>query len=93
MLTVLTVDIGDSLTCGEPLPCAPQDVDIHPGQSLLATGVIDGHLVLHGFSKAESEQKHKVKVRGQGCRATAAAAAAASRVHLAVPLPGERAAC
>ena len=41
----------------------PQDVDIHPGQSLLATGVIDGHLVLHGFTKADSEQRHKVKVR------------------------------
>lgn len=47
----------------------PMDVDIHPGQSLLATGVIDGHLVLHGFSKAESEQKHKVKAHGTSCRA------------------------
>lgn len=65
MLTVLPVVIGDNLTCGKPLPSAPQDVDFHPGQSLLATGVIDGHLVLHGFSKADNEQRHKVKVRAR----------------------------
>jgi hypothetical protein len=40
-----------------------QDVDIHPTERLLASGVIDGHLVLHSFSMESTEQRHKVKVR------------------------------
>jgi hypothetical protein len=39
-----------------------QDVDIHPTQRLLASGVIDGHLVLHDFTDGSLKQRHKVKV-------------------------------
>lgn len=52
-------------------PCAvtPQDVDFHPSQCLLATGVIDGHLVLHSFDRQAAQQRHKVKAHGTSCRA------------------------
>lgn len=45
-----------------------QDVDFHPSEGLLACGIIDGHLVLHGFSREAVEQRHKVKVRRGGRR-------------------------
>ena len=40
---------------------AVQDVDIHPSERVLASGVIDGHLVLHDFTKHSQEQRHKLK--------------------------------
>lgn len=63
--------------CPPPAPLS-QDVDFHPTERLLATGVIDGHLVLHSFSKEAKEQRHKVKA--SRC-VTAASLAAAATLH------------
>lgn len=51
-----------------PLP-PPQDVDFHPTQRLLATGVIDGHLLLHAFDAAAATARHRLKAHGGSCRA------------------------
>lgn len=50
---------------------APQDVDFHPTQPLLATGVIDGRLLLHSCSPSEVVAQHSVKAhdRDNPCRA------------------------
>lgn len=47
-----------------PLRCyRPQDCDLHPTEGLLASGVIDGHVALHSFSKeAPPQLRHKLKV-------------------------------
>jgi WD40 repeat protein len=42
--------------------CCVQDVDLHPTQRLLASGVIDGHAVLHDFTDGSATQRHRVKV-------------------------------
>ena len=55
-----------------------QDVDIHPTELLLASGVIDGHLVLHSFSMESTEQRHKVKVRRNELELAAASGSGAS---------------
>lgn len=50
---------------------APQDVDFHPTLPLLATGVIDGRLLLHSCSPSEAAAQHSVKAhdRDNPCRA------------------------
>jgi WD40 repeat protein len=48
-----------------------QDIDFHPTQHLLATGLIDGRLLLHAVSRAAAEQRHALKAHDKEhpCRA------------------------
>lgn len=47
-------------------PLSPQDVDFHPTELLVASGVIDGHLEVHSFSREAHERRHKLRVRRRG---------------------------
>lgn len=44
-------------------------MDFHPTQRLLATGVIDGHLLLHAFDAGAATARHRLKAHGGSCRA------------------------
>ncbi len=46
-----------------------QDVDIHPTQPLLATGHIDGRLLLHSYSAEAVAQRASLKAHSASCRA------------------------
>jgi hypothetical protein len=46
-----------------------QDCDFHPTLALLATGLIDGKLLLHEYSKEAVSQRTSLKAHGASCRA------------------------
>lgn len=46
-----------------------QDCDFHPSQPLLATGLIDGKLLLHGYDKQGVSPKESIKGHSASCRA------------------------
>lgn len=52
-----------------PLEDQPMDCDFHPSQPLLATGLIDGKLLLHGYDKQGVSPKESIKGHSASCRA------------------------
>ncbi|KNA16466.1 hypothetical protein SOVF_088990 [Spinacia oleracea] len=49
----------------------PFDVDFHPSDSLVATGLINGYLLLHRYAaEAEPQRLLKVRAHKKSCRAT-----------------------
>lgn len=50
--------------------CTPrQDVDFHPSEPLIATGLIDGKLLLHSYSAEAVAQREAMKAHSASCRA------------------------
>lgn len=57
-------------TLARPCSALPaQDVDFHPTQSLLATGLIDGHLLVHSYSAEAAAERSSMKAHSDTCRA------------------------